>query len=101
MKDFLATHLAEIKQICQTYQVRRLEVFGSALSKSFNAESDVDLIVEFKRDGYVGAFEQFMGLKEDLEALLDRPVDLIVNRSFRNTYFQREVEATKQVIYAA
>ena len=101
MRDFLDTHAAEIKNICQVYRVRRLDAFGSVLSKSFNQESDVDFIVEFEREGYVGAFEQFMGLKEDLETLLGRPVDLIVNRSFRNPYFQREIEATKQLIYAA
>lgn len=101
MKNLLATHSTEIERICKLYRVRRLDVFGSILSESFSDKSDIDFLVEFERDSYVGAFEQFMGLKEDLEALLARPVDLIVNRSFRNPYFQREIEETKQVIYAA
>ena len=101
MNHLLVTYAAEIEQICQRYQVRRLDAFGSVLSDTFGDHSDVDFLVEFERDGYVGAFEQFMGLKENLEALLDRRVDLIVNRPFRNPYFQREIEETKQVIYAA
>jgi len=100
MKEFLDARANEIHLICKAHRVRRLDAFGSVLSKSFNTRSDVDFIVEFEREGFVGAFEQFMGLKEDLETLLGRPVDLMVNRSFRNPYFQKEIEATKQLIYA-
>jgi len=98
---FLTPHLDEIRQICRSHRVRRLDVFGSVLSDAFSVDSDVDFLVEFDRQGYEGAFEQFMGFKEQLEALLSRPVDLVVNRSFRNPHFQHEVDQTKHLIYAA
>jgi len=71
------------------------------ISTKFHEQSDIDLLVDFDRTGYHGAFLQFMGLKEELEALFDRPVDLLVNRPFRNPYFKETVEATKQVVYHA
>lgn len=98
---FITPHLEEIRQICRLYAVRRLDVFGSVLGDAFGVDSDVDFLVEFERDGYEGAFEQFMGFKEQLEALLSRPVDLVVNRPFRNPHFQHEVDQTKRLVYAA
>ena len=83
------------------HAVRRLDVFGSVLSDAFSVDSDIDFLVEFDRQGYEGAFEQFMGFKEQLEALLLRPVDLVVSRPFRNPHFQQEVDQTKRLIYAA
>jgi len=98
---FLEPHLADIRQICRSHQVRRLDVFGSVLCEAFSADSDIDFLVEFDRQGYEGAFEQFMGFKEQLETLLSRPVDLVVNRPFRNSRFQQEVDQTKRLVYAA
>jgi predicted nucleotidyltransferase len=98
---FLAPHLDAIRQLCRMHTVRRLDVFGSVLSDAFSVDSDIDFLVEFDRQGYEGAFEQFMGFKEQLEALLLRPVDLVVSRPFRNPHFQQEVDQTKRLIYAA
>ena len=98
---FLTPHLDAIRQLCQTHAVERLDVFGSVLNDDFTDTSDVDFLVIFDRQGYEGAFEQFMGLKEQLETLLARPVDLVVNRPFRNPHFQQEVDQTKHLIYAA
>lgn len=98
---FLAPHFDAIRQLCRTHAVARLDVFGSVLNDDFTDTSDVDFLVAFDRQGYEGAFEQFMGFKEQLETLLARPVDLVVNRPFRNPHFQQEVDQTKQLIYAA
>lgn len=101
MKGILKTHASAIRQICRKHRVRRLDVFGSILSDAFDAQSDIDFLVDFDREGYNGAFEQFMGFKSDLEDLLGRRVDLVVSRSFRNHHFRKEVEETKQFVYAA
>lgn len=92
---------AEIQKTCEDFQVKRLHAFGSAVVGEIDDANDIDLLVEFDRDGYDGAFNQLMGLKEALEAVLGKPVDLMVDRPFRNQYFQQEVDRTKQLIYAA
>ncbi|MBI2857902.1 MAG: nucleotidyltransferase domain-containing protein [Chloroflexi bacterium] len=39
----------KLAELCRRYQVRRLEVFGSALRKDFDRErSDIDLLVDFE-----------------------------------------------------
>ena len=98
---FLEPHLAEIQHLCRVNGVERLDVFGSVLRDDFNTASDVDFLVVFQRDGYDGAFEQFMNFKGALEQLLGRPVDILVDRPFRNSIFQREVDQTRRSVYAA
>ena len=97
------THLktANLEQACKDFQVKELYVFGSAVSGSFSDDSDLDFLVEFQRNGYQGAFEQYMGFKLRLEQIYQRPVDLITIKKFRNHIFQKEVDSSKTLIYAA
>jgi predicted nucleotidyltransferase len=64
--------------ICRRYGVARLEVFGSAArADDFDpARSDADFLVTFNPSvrNDLGAFSD---LKEALEKLLGRPVDLV------------------------
>ena len=90
-----------VNEVCQAFRVRRLYAFGSSVKGGFNEDSDYDFIVEFDRDGYEGAFDQFMDFKSRLEAVLKRPVDLITSKPFRNPVFQEEIESTRVLVYAA
>ncbi len=90
-----------IAEACREFKVIHLYLFGSFVRGEANEASDIDLLVEFQRDGVAGAFDQFMGFKERMESILGRPVDIITAKRFRNPYFQRAVEAEKQLIYAA
>ena len=38
----------EINQICQRYDVKKLTIFGSALSEQFKESSDIDFLLELK-----------------------------------------------------
>jgi predicted nucleotidyltransferase len=40
-------------------------------------------------------------LKEGLESILGRHVDVVVESSIRNPYFRQRVMATKELLYAA
>jgi predicted nucleotidyltransferase len=95
------TQNPEVLKACRDYRVKRLHVFGSFVSGDFSANSDIDILVEFDREGYSGAFEQLMDFKAQMETLLQRPVDIIVNKRFRNSQFQEELDLTKQLVYAA
>ncbi len=53
--------------------VKSLALFGSSVRNEADAASDVDLLVEFDRP--VGLFA-FLEVKEFLEGILHRPVDL-------------------------
>lgn len=90
-----------ITEACKRFKVKSLYIFGSYAGDSHNKFSDVDLIVDFERIGYDGAFEQFMGFKEELEMIFNRPVDLLTKSRFRNEVFSKEVERSKRLVYAA
>ncbi|HEY3397202.1 MAG TPA: nucleotidyltransferase domain-containing protein [Armatimonadota bacterium] len=105
MIDLLETHRAALEELCRRYGVARLEVFGSAAEGDFDPQrSDVDFIVEFAPGTELGAWlERYFALREDLAALIGRPVDLVMShaRSFENPYFAREAARTRRVLYAA
>ncbi len=91
----------ELEKICKRYNVKELYLFGSAVSGELTEDSDLDFIVEFDRQGYEGAFDQFMDFKNELERILDREVDLYHQKKFRNPILQQEVDRTKELLYAA
>lgn len=95
-------NLQALSALCKKYGVARLEIFGSATSDAFNAEtSDLDFLVEFKRLDQMNAADQYFGLLEDLEMLFDRKIDLVMARAMKNPYFIRSVEQSRRTLFAA
>lgn len=102
MHTILASHRSEIDAACRRHGVHRLEAFGSATTASFDPlESDVDLLVEFDDPMSATYLERYFGLKDDLEHLFGRSVDLVVTSSIRNPHFLRRVELTKELLFAS
>lgn len=91
----------QLHQLCKKYHVKELYLFGSATTDNFSEDSDLDFLVKFDRQGYEGAFDQFIVFKQELEQIYGRSVDLYYFKKFRNSIFQREVERSKELIYAA
>lgn len=81
------------------YKVNRLFVFGSVLTDKFNGESDVDMIVDFKKEEVGDYFDNYFDFKYSLQDLFGRDVDLIEEQSIKNPYFKSNVESTRQLIY--
>lgn len=101
MASVLDDHLAEIPALCRRYGVSRLELFGSAASGAFDPKrSDLDFLVEFDADSS-RLFDRYFGLKQSLEALYGRRVDLVTSGSLRNPYFVEAVNRSRQLVYAA
>lgn len=91
-----------VAALCREYGVVRLYVFGSALRDDFRpGESDVDLLVEFgPMNGHAKAHAYF-DLLDDLSALFETKVDLVMAGAVKNRYIARDIESTKQELYAA
>lgn len=99
MIDLISDNLVAINELCRQYGVRKLEVFGSAAIGSFDPEtSDVDLIVGFA-DASGRTVDRFLGLADDLEALLGRRIDLIIDKPFENPYFRYSVKKSRRTIF--
>lgn len=98
----IETHRAEIRNLCARFGVLRLELFGSAVSGAFNPQrSDLDFLVVFARTDRMTPFEQYFGLKEELEQLFGRPVDLVEEGASANPYFLKSLNESRQLLYAA
>jgi predicted nucleotidyltransferase len=50
----------------------------------------VDFLVEFDPDAELNAFHAYMGLRDGLSRLLERPVDLVMPSGVRNRYFAQK-----------
>lgn len=102
MIALIEQHRARLLDLCRTYDVRRLDVFGSAASGSFDPQhSDIDFAVEFNNFNVHNAADRFLGFLVDLEDLFDREIDLISYRAIRNPYFKQVADKTRVTLYAA
>lgn len=101
MTTGLALDPIAIASLCRAHNVTRLRVFGSATTDRFDTTlSDVDFLVDFAPGG-PDPFSEYFGLKEDLERLLGRSVDLVMANAVRNPHFAASAAAGAEEIYAA
>jgi predicted nucleotidyltransferase len=102
MHAIVEQHLPKLLELCKKYNVRRLDVIGSAARNDFDPDrSDVDFVVEFNDFNVSNAADRFLGLMIDLEDLLQRRIDLVSYRAIRNPYFKQMVDQTRVNLYAA
>ncbi len=101
-------HLIEIKQeavakLCKKYHVKRLELFGSGrCDERFDGSgSDLDFLVEFFPLKPGERADTYFGLLEALEALFQRPVDLVMSKAIQNPYFLEAIQNDRELLYAA
>jgi len=100
MLPLIAEHRAEIAELCRRFGVRRLDVFGSAARNTdFNPQrSDIDFVVAFERaDG--ASLEEFLALREALAAIMNRPVDLVMEGSVRNPFIKAGIRRSAETVY--
>jgi hypothetical protein len=96
------TRMDAVRTLCRRHHVRRLDLFGSALTDRFDpVRSDLDVLVVFD-DLPPGAYaDAYFSLKQSLEVLFGRDVDLLTDAALQNPYFRREVEAHRQTLFIA
>ncbi|WP_047490087.1 nucleotidyltransferase family protein [Terriglobus sp. TAA 43] len=92
----------QIVAICREHGVARLLVFGSVTRDDFNPEtSDIDFLVQFLPGAERGWMSEFTDLKEALQKLFGRKVDVISERALKNPYMIESVDQDKELLYAA
>ena len=91
---------ARLAELCRRYGIERLELIGSFARGDAGPESDVDVLVTFRPGVRIGL--EFVRLKEELEALLGRKVDLLTRAAVEgspNKYFRRFALRRTEAIY--
>lgn len=75
---FILDRQGALAALCQRTQARRLAVFGSAVRDDFEpSRSDVDFLVAFEDLPPIAYSNAYFELKQGLEDLFARPVDLL------------------------
>lgn len=105
----LADKLPQLRELCRTHRVRRLELFGSAARSVTNGadadfdpqRSDLDFLVEFEPLPLGERSRHFFALEADLRRLFNREVDLGEPAGIRNRYVRESIESSKVLLYAA
>lgn len=64
----------KILPILKKYGVERIALFGSCVRGEMGKDSDVDILVDIKADI---SLLDFVGLKQKIEEVLERKVDLV------------------------
>src|SRR5438270_3913585 len=101
MNPIIERNLPKLLDLCRKYDVRRLDLIGSAAREDFNPDrSDVDFVVEFNNFTVDNAADRYLGLMIDLEDLFNRKIDLVSYRAIRNPYFKKVVDDTRVTLYA-
>ena len=101
--DEIALRRDESRAVCRRFHRRRLDLFGSAARGDFDPQrSDVHFLVEFDRTHPDAlSLRTYFGLKEALEGLLGRPVDLVEPGAVRNPYLKASIEGSREPVFAA
>lgn len=93
------TQKAVLEELCHSYKVQSLVLFGSVVKGTARSGSDLDVLVEFEPDARIG----MMGLSKlsrQLSRLLERQVDLVPRDGLKDR-IRDDVLAHTEVLFAA
>ena len=94
-------NLIQINDACIKYNIKSLYLFGSATTENFSKESDLDFLVDYYREAEGLPKEPFdyFDFLFSLEEITERKVDLVVKDAERNSYFKKEMDKQKVLLY--
>jgi predicted nucleotidyltransferase len=92
-----------LRDLSRRWRICELALFGSVIRDDFKPDSDIDILVSFEEDARWTLFD-YMDMKDELEKIFGRKVDLLTKRAVEMGLNQRRGKAilsTARVIYAA
>lgn len=105
MTPLVQDNIARIQDICKTFGVQKMFVFGSAArGEDFDAESDIDLLYKLNPEVRARPVEEqpdFFEMLFSLEELFGRKVDLIDLTRVKNPYLIQGINQCKLKLYEA
>lgn len=98
--DGINVQTDELADFCRRNGIRKLALFGSALTDRFSEKSDIDLLVEFAPDEPVGYLRMAAMERELSNLFCSRRIDLKTPAEL-SKYFRDDVIRSASVQYAA
>ena len=97
--ELIDQNINSIRSLCRRHYVAQLFVFGSILNDTFDSESDIDFVVDFREISLEEYAENYFNFKYSLEDLLQRKVDLLEEQAIKNPFLRSSIDSTKKIIY--
>jgi predicted nucleotidyltransferase len=99
---YLEERKVQLIDTCHQYGIKSLYAFGSVVRQDFSPLSDVDFLVEYKQEENdpIRRFEIFLELKERMEMIVGRKVDILQEKDLTNPYLKHFILQEKEKIYA-
>ena len=92
-QTIIATVAGFRDQKADEFGIVRIGLFGSAARGSSHDGSDVDVVVEMSEPDLL----KLVGIKQELEELLDRNVDIVRYRTDMNPFLRQRID--REAIY--
>jgi uncharacterized protein len=97
--DLLTKYSTEMKDFCKANKIKKLSLFGSYLKNSYDAVSDIDLLVEFEENTGYGLLD-VARLERELSDIIGVKVDLRTAEEL-SKYFRDTIVKEAKVKYEA
>ncbi len=91
----------KLEDFCSKWEVQELALFGSVLRDDFSPASDVDVLVEFRKDARWG-LDDFVTMQDELEEIFGHTVDLLERKAVErseNYIRRRHILSTAERLY--
>jgi len=93
----------KISAFCQKWKIQELSLFGSVLREDFGPESDIDVLVTFRKDAKHTLFD-LVHMEDELKEIFGREIDVVSRRGIefsRNHLRRSTILNSAEVVYAA
>ena len=98
--QFVNEKMIAVQSLMRKHRIKKGYLFGSSVKGDFNAQSDIDVLVEV--DDTIEPVElggYLWDLQFALEDSFGRKGHLLTTRSLRNPYVIEEINETRELIY--
>ncbi|MGV8058219.1 MAG: nucleotidyltransferase family protein [Smithellaceae bacterium] len=92
--------MEKIRAFCKKWKVVEFALFGSVLHDDFRLDSDIDVMLSFAENSAWSLYD-LVDMKDELQTILGREVDLVGKEAIRNPYRRQSMLAEQEVLYAA
>jgi predicted nucleotidyltransferase len=82
------------KEFAEQYSILAIGVFGSVAREEAGEDSDVDVVIRISKPDLF----MLVGIKNELEERLHRPVDIVTYRESMNKFLKRRIDG--EAVYA-
>ena len=89
----------ELPNVCEKYDIAFVDLFGSLARDEEQADSDIDLIIDFNEPRNFETSKRFFGFLHSIEDRYGKNVDILTSKSLKNPYLIKEINKDRIRLY--